>query len=117
MFRVRQMTRKNWFIMDACGHLHSDGKVLDSREYWPTEEEAQAVLDKFYPKPKHVWEHGDVFLCEGCIMIYMNPKYCEHGPQVFYIGTNSGYSDLDASDLAQNYIKHAKFLYNIKEKI
>jgi len=117
MFSVKYLDNSIWYITDGHGYLHSDGRVFKTREYFPTKADAQAVLDKFYPKPKHVWEHGDVFLCEGCIMIYMNPKYCEHGPQVFYIGTNSGYSDLDASDLAQNYIKHAKFLYNIKEKI
>ena len=31
-------------------HLHSDGQVLPTPEYWPTRELAQAVLDKYQPE-------------------------------------------------------------------
>jgi len=102
------MTRKNWFIMDACGHLHSDGKILDSREYWPTEEEAQAVLDKFYPKPQHVWEHGDVFSNSCGIQIYLKRQGGEFTINLERENSNgTPYVQLNG----------AKFLFNIKEKI
>ena len=69
-------------VDDNYNYLHSDGVVYPCGEYWPTKEQAQAVLDKFRhaekfarlafsysmgtasfqtkiePKPKHIWVHG-----------------------------------------------------------
>lgn len=41
-------------------YLHSDGSVTRVAEYFETPADAQRVLDKYYPKPKHVWKHGDM---------------------------------------------------------
>ncbi len=120
MLEIRTNVGYSYFFIVTNGdrYLHCDGRILDVCEYFETKEDAQAVLDKFYPKPEHVWEHGDVFSEEKAgLMIYMNAKYSEHGPQVFYIRTDSGYSDLDTNGPVQSYLEHAKFLYNIREKI
>ena len=89
-------------------YLHSNGKVYGTREYWPTPELAQAVLDKY--QPPHVWEHGDVFEnWGGVIMIYLMPNT---GPEVRSIvcqctGTCNVISQLE----------DATFLFNIREKL
>jgi hypothetical protein len=55
-------------------YLHSDGVVYPCGEYWPTREQAQAVLDKFQPAPPpHVWTHGDVFENSAGVFIYFEP--------------------------------------------
>ena len=41
-------------------YLHCDGRVINVCEYFESKEAAQKVLDKFYPKPIHVWEHGEI---------------------------------------------------------
>lgn len=120
MFEIRIWSQKNnnHYIKDEHNnYLHSDGSVYPcAAEYWPTQEVAQIILDKF--QPKHVWEHGDVFECkeeiEGAIMIYMGAKYDK--PQVFYL-LHSVYSDLHATLPACRYLKNAKFLFNIRSKL
>ena len=96
-------------------YLHSDGQVFDTPEYWPTEVDAQAVLDKFYPKPEHVWEHGDVFESgngNGNIMIYMKYEGSGKSPQAFCI-----HGPIGGPALSLDCLDGAKFLFNIKEKI
>lgn len=60
MFKIQQYARRggNFYIKDTHNNfLHSDGSTIScAAEYWPTEEQAQAVLDKFQPplpKPKN----------------------------------------------------------------
>lgn len=117
MFSIEQVPCGHYCIVNECAaSLHSNGTIYRTNEYFPTREDAQAVLDKF--RPQHVWEHGDVFsIPGGYTMIYMNAKYATHGPQVFYIGFNDGLIDLNASCSIEDYLKIATFLFNIKEKI
>jgi hypothetical protein len=52
-FEVRRMTSNgNWSINDGSGiYLHADGRsYYRCGEYWPTKEQAQAVLDKLNSK-------------------------------------------------------------------
>lgn len=116
MFRVKYMGNNNWFITNGVCFLHSDGEIFGTREYWPTEADAQAVLDKFYPKPpEHVWKHGDVFkTAGGSVMMYLHPekKYGRRKPSVVYVSNDIyAYGDVDA------YLIGAKFLFNIKDVI
>ena len=111
--------RDEYYIHDplACSlyYLHSDGRVRSTREYFPTETDAQTVLDKFYPKPKHIWEHGDVFkTSSNSVMMYLHPekKYGKRKPKVVYIDADTfAYSD------AESYLVDVKFLFNVMEKI
>jgi hypothetical protein len=83
-------------------------------EYWPTRELAQAVLDKFQPKPEHVWEHGDVFRGrDGEIEIYM--ERLRRKPRVFCL-TKRNYCEGHDDEWALNMIG-CEFLFNIKEKL
>ena len=103
---------------DLNRYLHSDGQVFNTPEYWPTKEAAQAVLDKFYPKPKHVWEHGDVFKSVHKfipdVMMYLHPekKHGKRGPRVVYMS-----SDTYAYGPINQYLADTKFLFNIKDII
>lgn len=118
MFEVTNRNSDRYYITDDQElYLHSDGSVFyRSIEYWPTQEVAQIILDKF--QPKHVWEHGDVFECreeiEGAIMIYMGAKYDK--PQVFYL-LHPTYDNLGTSLPACRYLENAKFLFNIRSKL
>ena len=110
MFRIVAVAvGSSYRITDEDGNsLHSDGSVYRTAEYWPTEADAQAVLDKFYPKPEHVWKHGDVF--ENCCgkQIYLKREGGE-------ITVNLGHEDSNGTPAVQ--LPGAKFLFNIKEKI
>lgn len=59
MFAVRedadQSGRRIYVIRDENKeYLHSDGTTyFQCSENWPSKRRAQAVLDKFYPKPKN----------------------------------------------------------------
>lgn len=110
MFRVKQ--NSGYFqISDKNGkHLHSDGSILKTIEYWPTREQAQAVLDKY--QPAHVWEHGDVFEEKrGTTMIYL---VIDATPYVYCCpGPCWGAHDNSVS----SYLQNATFLFNIKEKL
>ncbi len=93
--------------------LHSDGSILTTSEYWPTREQAQAVLDKF--QPKHVWVHGDVFKfktdCDYGILIYLN-HICEILPKLEYVDR-----ECDTHSGLDYYLDSATFLFNIKDKL
>jgi len=98
------------YISNGDKYLHSGGDIYPCCEYFPTYEQAQAVLDKF--QPKHVWNHGDVFKSyknEG-LMFYVCPNI---GPShVFYL--NRRYSEFEQTD---TYLDNATFLFNIKDKL
>ena len=121
MFKVSQFRNNNNFTVSDGNknYLHSDGRVFyRCGEYFPTEADAQAVLDKFYPKPEHVWEHGDVFESghpvNSGIMMYIRQD--EGGKvkkvRVIYLNT-----DTYPCSPPESYLNGAKFLFNIKEKI
>ena len=97
----------------ADNYLHSDGRVFNTPEYFPTREAAQAVLDKFQPKPKHEWKHGDVFkTSSGVIMMYHEFTAGRKSEVVCVVGLCGGPS------LNMEYsLQDATFLFNIKEKI
>ncbi len=108
MFRVEQC--KSYKIVNEQGDfLHSDGTKLPRGEFWPTKEQAQAVLDKH--QSGHVWVHGDVFRREaGVVMVYLVTH--EMGPVVYllgYSGPARGTIDVCLAD--------ATFLFNIKDKL
>lgn len=98
-------------------YLHSDGSILGSREYWPTKEMAEEILEKYYPKPKHVWEHGDVFKTRsGNVMIYLDSTICgstRREPEAWCISDVCGGPSLD---LIMS-LKDATFLFNIKDEL
>lgn len=91
-------------------YLHCDGRVINVCEYFESKEAAQKVLDKYYPKPKHKWVHGDVFRRKsGTVMVYLVTG--DMGSVVYlldYSGPGKGVIDICLSD--------ARFLFNIKEK-
>ena len=113
----------NYCICDDVGkYLHSDGSVLSSSEFWPSKEEAEAVLEKFYPEPKHMWKHGDVFFGGGCgskrpkIYIHIKGKK----PQVFHLFCpENGNQGLEACGDVKSYTEGSDttFLFNIKDKL
>ena len=120
MFEIRQFRNgSNYCIAETIrsgewNYLHSNGKIYHcAAEYWPTKSEAQAILDKFYPKPKHVWEHGDVFVTKGGLfMIYIAPIY-NKPPLAFCLTSPIGGPADDTDDC----LSRSKFLFNIREKI
>lgn len=112
MFKVKQFCTGAWMVVnvDGEGVLHSDGNLYTTAEYLPTEKLAQALLDKF--QPKHVWEHGDVF-----INALSTPMICIGNLigaiKVFCI-TGMG---CDCNHNAKALLETGKFLFNIKEKL
>ena len=113
MFKVTKWTNSgNWSITDENrNYMHGDGSVFHRcGEYWPTREQAQAVLDKY--QPPHVWEHGDVFedRTGRYIMMYLNPKFGKE--QVCHLNHN-----LAAGCRVSRYFRSATFLFNIKDKL
>jgi hypothetical protein len=112
-----------WFVVKGGeDYLHSNGDVIPEHcEYWPTEEQAQAVLDKFRPPPPpHVWKHGDVFrYSSGAIMIYIQ---LDKGESLAYCLQSSAYRPREnyhpsgAGD--QSYLfEEVEHLFNIKDKL
>lgn len=98
---------------DEYSCLHSDSSTLSTPEYWPAKELAQKVLDKFYPKPKHEWKHGDVFEnSRGSEMLFL--KHAISGEVRIYCAF--GNCDLNHPNIVEQ-LRNAKFLFNIKEKI
>lgn len=124
-------------IDDNHNYLHSDGVVYPCGEYWPTQEQAQAVLDKyryieksvrlvrsysmgvasFLAKitPKHVWVEGDIGVNSfGDVVEF---TYCTSSrlPQILFLtgddrGSYKGWDDsIDPGE--------ATFLFNIKDKL
>lgn len=110
MFHIEPANEQFVLVDTARNGLHSDGTIYYAcYEFFPSREAAQTILDKFYPKPGHVWKHGDVFNYKGTIMIYLTPLT---GPEVRSISCRcTGDCDVDT------HIHDAKFLFNIKEKI
>jgi len=106
------------FISDGEeNYLHSDGSVVRVYEFFETPADAKKVLDKFYPKPKHVWEHGDVFKSHknDDFMMYINTRDFPEGRQVFYLPNDRGSGICNTK--TEEYLKNAKFLFNIKDVI
>lgn len=103
---------------DCCKYLHCDGRVIDVCEYFESYGAAQAVIDKFYPKPEHVWENGDVFLSGTHIhittpMIYIHTA-CSNKKDLIYSLDKSIGGPATNKDECMN---GATFLFNIREKI
>lgn len=88
--------------------LHSDGTIysMPCNEWWPTREQAQAVLDKF--KPKHVWKHGDVFKNGSGHMMYLI-SVCGQESMVWID------DKMIASCSMREYRRDCTFLFNIKD--
>ena len=104
----------NWMICCSTSpgpvYLHSDGRIFTRcPEYWPAREHAEEILDKYYPEPKHVWKHGDVFVVQNFPMICL----CEGTSRRVYHLT-SGHM---ATCSMESYLKDATFLFNIKDKL
>ena len=117
MFEIRK-PGCGYYIKEMIGSakfLHSDGAIYCTIEYFPTEVDAQAVLDKFYPKPEHVWENGDVFASSVSCghMIYHRYRCSDKKDQVISLSINVGGPATNMDEC----MKSAKFLFNIKEKI
>jgi len=121
MFKVKCRNRRDAQVFkivdDNHNYLHSDGVVYPCGEYWPTKEQAQAVLDKL--RPKHVWVHGDVFkYSSGAVMIYIQLKnesvaYCLRS-SIHQLKKN--YYPDRAGD--QSYLfEEVEHLFNIKDKL
>ncbi len=112
MFEINELLSIHQFKIIGVGAqrgvcLHSDGSILTTSEYWPTREQAQAVLDKF--QPKHVWVNGDVFKNEfGTSMIFLDPLT---GKEVRSISSRC------AGTCGLNQLIAATFLFNIKDKL
>ncbi len=102
----------NYYIgRGISDYMHRDGEIVrDAVEYWPTEEQAQAVLDKF--QPKHVWVHGDVFRNLNYDWIYLKPAGV---PRVMCITCPEGDSDIGSTPGLQ--LMNATFLFNIVDKL
>ncbi len=111
-FRLRKSHGTTHYISNGVEcYLHSDGSILSCCEFWPTEEQAQAVLDKF--QPKHVWKHGDMFKFEtGCdhgTLIYLEP-FDTILPTLEYVDRKcSAHGELDY------YLDSATFLFNVND--
>ena len=105
-------------VDDNHNYLHSDGVVYPCGEYWPTEEQAQAVLDKF--QPKHVWKHGDVFKASwGSVLVYIvldaeSLAYCMLGD---YSCSREYTHPSTVTPNTQVCLDNATFLFNIKTVI
>lgn len=113
MFNVKQSGIRfvPHYISDGeDNYLHSDGSIYNTTEYFPTEKIAQAVLNKF--QPPHIWKRGDVFMNTliDVKMIYLVNLYKK--PCIFYL--EDGW---EPTRSVEHYLKNAKYLFNIKEKI
>ncbi len=112
-FRITSYSNhpKSYYVEDHNkNYIHSDGRILSTREYWPTEEQAQAVLDKY--RPKHVWKHGDVFTnCGGATWLYSIKGDI---PDVICISGSDGDGTLE---IQMDESVGIKFLFNIKAKL
>lgn len=125
MFKITNSVENmsEFYIFDAVNYcyLHSDGSEFSTREYFPTKRIAQKVLNKFYPEPEHVWEHGDVFLRRGdtamiCIMSGRGELhiFCVDNDYCLGVSPYSGHKP-EIEDIFAD--PKTKFLFNIKEKL
>lgn len=95
-------------------YLHSDGRIfLGMAEYWPTREHAEEILDKYYPKPAHVWVHGDVFRNHAdCTFVYVTDPD-DKTPEII----NMREGDHGTIDVQMRDEAKPEFLFNIKDKL
>lgn len=117
MFEVNKSGQMGaWIVWHKdMWYLHSDGKVYNTGEYWPTRPDAEAILAK-YPDatppvvepPPHVWVHGDVLK----LKLSGNVLICIHcrGRKLQAFDTN--WCTGPTVDLNE-YIDEAEFLFNI----
>ena len=112
MFTIKRAATYSYRITNEDdNHLHSDGSVYRTPEYWPTRELAQAVLDKY--QPKHVWEHGDIFMSGNLLMIYI--QYCyDKLPQAICLNPPV---HGPATGRMNARLARSTFLFNIKDKL
>jgi len=79
---------------------------------------AEEVLEKYYPKPKHIWKHGDVFnYGDGSIMMYL--EFCGgRVPEVVLLRDKCPDIEKPAKfGNVEKCLENAEFLFNIKEKL
>ncbi|KKK57424.1 hypothetical protein LCGC14_3054590, partial [marine sediment metagenome] len=98
-------------------YMHSDGSVLNTCEYWPTRELAQAVLDKY--QPAHVWVHGDVFDDGNGQWPKIYIHIMGEKPQVFRLCGPIGENGMPTLSMVKSYTNcpGVTFLFNIKDKL
>jgi len=117
MFEIKKLVADAYYIANKKNlYLHSDGNIFDVVEYFPSAEAAQKILDKFYPKPKHEWENGDIFISGSTHhtpMIYIRYSGFRKPAQAFGLCDVIGgpASDMDA------VMDGAEFLFNIRDKL
>ncbi len=116
-FEVRSSTvfSHNYYISDGhYTYMHRDGEVVRcAREYWPTREQAQAVLDKY--QPPHEWVDGDVGVKTNGETIIL--AHCTHSSEQHYIVIVGG--DTGSYEYWDNCVDSLRttFLFNIKDKL
>lgn len=123
MFEIKEYgSYRSFYISEQVGlsgdrYLHCDGSILSTREYWPTKEQAQVVLDKY--RPAHVWVHGDVFAQENGDYPKIYIHVIDEEPQVFHFCGLTGNRGLPALNTAKVYTDWpgTVFLFNIKDKL
>ena len=144
-FKTNPQYRPNAFaIRDkrTNEYLHSDGSVYDNQcaEWWPTEEQAQIVLDKYrrvekfvrfassygmdtasflaelkpVEPPAHVWVHGDVFESRNSLFILLEFD-TKQRLRIFCLNGIIGNSV--SSKYLDEYLEGATSLFNIKTVI
>lgn len=129
MFKIKEFggghVRLEWpnkTVGNCKWFLHSNGSILKTVELWPTRADAEAILAK-YPDAaplvieplKHEWKHGDIFespVASNEAMVYLHAKYWSSAG-VFYIDHQYG----DIINDIQEYLKDAKFLFNINDVV
>ena len=101
-------------------YLHSNGRIyLGCVEDWPSQIHAEEILDKWFPKPMHVWEHGDVFTRKGgVVLVYL---VVDAGSIVYSVYSPShlhkNYHPVNAAPDPKVCLADATFLFNIKDKL
>lgn len=110
MFKITSLVPGDAFYISSCDrlhhYLHSDGLIRRNVEYFDSKADAQEILDKFYPKPKHVWKHGDVFKNASGKWIYLEP----FSGNIVVRLNGPGHSGTPECQLTD-----AKFLFNLKD--
>lgn len=112
-FKVRP-SGSECFISDGTNrYLHSDGSIYSCVEFWPFKEIAEEILDKYYPKPAHVWKHGDVMKVGGNPYMFFKLQRSDSIPMIVGLDGVHAVHGLYAIRLTQN----AEFLFNINDKL
>lgn len=68
------------------------------------------ILEKAEQPAEHVWEHGDVFESGAFILMYL--YYASTEIQIVYLN-----QPWMTTSPVEEYLRNAKFLFNIKEKL